>query len=243
MQRYFIRFSYDGTDFHGFQSQPNAGSVQAELERALALLLRQTVEITGAGRTDAGVHARKMTAHFDLPSPLDTAGLAFRLNKILPQSIAILRIEPVPNDMHARFSARRRTYNYFIHTAKDPFINRYSALITYPLDFSRMNEAALLLLTTGDFAAFCKSGTDAKTTLCRVTDARWIQTSDHTWRFTITANRFLRNMVRAIVGTLIDVGRGKLTIDDFREIIAKGNRSDAGESMPAHALFLEDVSY
>ncbi len=243
MQRYFIYFSYDGTDYHGFQVQLNGNTVQAELQLALATILRCEVEIVGAGRTDAGVHARYMVAHFDLGTSFDPDDLTFRLNKILPQSIAILHIEPVESGMHARFSAKSRTYRYYVHTSKDPFLRRYSAELHYPLDFTKMNEAALLLVQTQDFAAFCKSHTDVKTTLCSVSEARWEQISDHVWCFTITANRFLRNMVRAIVGTLIDVGRGKRSVEGFHAVIVGKDRSDAGDSMPANALFLEDIEY
>ncbi len=243
MQRYFIYFSYDGASYHGFQIQPNGNTVQAELQNALSVLLRRKVETTGAGRTDAGVHARCMAAHFDLSEPVDVRELAFRLNRILPASIAVDRIEEAGAGMHARFSARRRTYRYYIHTKKDPFLCRYSAELHCGLDFEKMNAAARHLLGTRDFAAFCKSHTDVKTTLCEVSEARWVQTSGHTWYFEITANRFLRNMVRAVVGTLIETGRGRMTVDGFDAVIEGRDRCAAGESMPAHALFLENVEY
>ncbi len=243
MQRYFIRFAYDGADYHGFQIQPHAKTIQEEIEKAIALLTGCPAHITGAGRTDAGVNARNMVAHVDFVQPVDAVCLAYKLNKILPQSIAIHCIEPVDNSMHARFSAKQRTYNYYIHTRKDPLARHFSAFISYPLDFDKMNVAAELLLETDDFAAFCKSNSDVKTTLCKVTRAEWIRTSGHTWYFTITANRFLRNMVRAVTGTLVDVGRGKLSVDDFRKVIEGRNRSNAGDSMPAHALCLENILY
>ncbi len=243
MQRYFIHFSYDGTPYHGFQTQPGAVTVQETLEKGLSTLLRREVGITGAGRTDAGVHARRMTAHFDLDGVIDTEALVYRLNKILPRSVAVARVEAVAPEMHARFSALRRTYRYYVHTRKDPFLDAYSAYITYPLDFDRMNLAARRLLETEDFAAFCKSGAGSKTTLCRVTAARWVKTSDCTWYFEITANRFLRNMVRAVVGTLVEVGRGRMSPDGFEAVILGRDRQYAGESMPARALFLEDVVY
>lgn len=243
MNRYFVWFAYDGTRYHGWQVQPSGNSVQAELLRALSLQLRQQVEVVGAGRTDAGVHARRMAAHFDTEQQLDCRQTAYRLNRILPRDISVERVEPVAADLHARFSARARTYHYYIYTRKDPFVRNFACEIHYPLDFDAMNSAAALLLQTDDFAAFCKSHTDVKTTLCQVTEARWIQDSPHEWHFRITANRFLRNMVRAVVGTLVDVGRGRLSVADFQDIIAKKNRSCAGESMPAHALFLEDVAY
>lgn len=268
MSRYFITFAYDGTRYHGWQIQPNANTVQQELQHALSVLLRKDIEVVGAGRTDTGVHARKMAAHFNWgndenelnlagqenvlqgkssdavsPLPLACDQLVYRLNRILPRDISVLEVYPVTADMHARFSAVSRTYHYYIHTCKSPFDRHYSLQMNYPLDFGRMNEAAKLFLQHEDYAAFCKAGGDNKTTLCHVTAARWVQTSPTTWYFEITANRFLRNMVRAVVGTLIDVGRGKITMSQFRDILCNGTRSDAGESMPGNALFLEDVAY
>ena len=258
--RYFIFFGYDGTNYHGWQIQPNANSVQQELQRALSTLLRKDIEVVGAGRTDTGVHARHMAAHFDweateasvgesasetidskLPMPLDQ--LAYRLNRILPRDIAVYEVREVSPEMHARFSATSRTYHYYIHTRKDPFERHYSLQMNYPLDFDKMNKAAELFLHHEDYAAFCKAGGDNKATICHVTAARWVQTSPTTWYFEITANRFLRNMVRAVVGTLIDVGRGKITMQQFVDILHNGTRSDAGESMPGNALFLENVEY
>ena len=247
--RYFVTFSYDGSRYHGWQIQPNGVSVQEKLEWALSTLLRETVSVTGAGRTDAGVHARMMVAHFDTESvfeakdAINTAQLCYKLNRLLPHDIAVLKVEPVDDDMHARFSATSRTYHYYIHTVKDPFLRAYSCEIHYPLDFVKMNEAARMLLDYEDFGAFCKSGADVKTTICHVTAAKWHQTSETTWYFEITANRFLRNMVRAVVGTLIDVGRGRLSIDDFCKVIEGKKRTEAGESMPGNALFLEDIKY
>lgn len=243
MARYFIHLSYDGTNYHGWQVQPNGSSVQAELQRALSTLLRQPIEIVGAGRTDAGVHARKMVAHFDVEELLDLKQTAYRMNRILPRDIAVEKIEKVGDDMHARFSATSRTYHYYIHTHKDPFCRAYSCETHYDLDFDAMNEAARFLLTQDDFASFCKTGADVKTTICHVTHAQWYQTSPTTWYFEITANRFLRNMVRAVVGTLIDVGRHRIDLEDFKQIVENKTRTAAGESMPGHALFLEDVSY
>lgn len=244
MNRYFIFFAYDGTRYHGWQVQPNAITVQQELQRALSTLLRRNVETVGAGRTDTGVHARHMAAHFDWEGePLDTAQTAYRLNRILPRDISVYEVRRVKADMHARFSATSRTYHYYIHTEKNPFCRQYSLQMHYPLDFDRMNRAARLFLTHDDYAAFCKAGGDNKTTICHVSEARWIQTSPTTWYFRITANRFLRNMVRAVVGTLIEVGRGRLSEEEFADILQHGSRSDAGESMPGHALFLEEVKY
>ena len=243
-QRYFITLSYDGTRYHGWQIQPNGDSVQARLQEALSTLLRTSVSATGAGRTDTGVHARMMVAHFDWEGePLDGQQLTYKLNRLLPYDIAVSKVEPVSDDMHARFSAKSRMYRYFIHTTKDPFQKAYSCEIHYLLDFAKMNEAAAVLTTYEDFGAFCKSGADVKTTLCDVTKAGWVQTSPTTWYFEIRANRFLRNMVRAVVGTLIEVGRGRLSLDDFKKVIEGKQRSDAGESMPGNALFLEDINY
>ena len=241
--RYFVWFSYDGTAYHGWQIQPNGNSVQEELQRALSTLLREEISVTGAGRTDAGVHARQMVAHFDFSEAIDLEQLAYKLNRILPCDIAVDRVELVDDDMRSRFSATSRTYHYYIHTKKDPFSRPYSTELHYELDFDKMNEAGRILMTYDDFGAFCKSHSDVKTTLCRVTKAEWVQTSETSWYFEITANRFLRNMVRAVVGTLIDVGRGRLTLDDFRKVIEGKRRTEAGESMPANALFLENIRY
>jgi len=241
--RYFITLSYDGTRFHGWQVQPNGISVQGELDHGLSLLLHRNVQTVGAGRTDAGVHASMMVAHFDSDEEVDGQQLAYKLNKLLPRDIAIQKIERVPDDWHARFSATSRTYHYFLHTEKSPFLRHYSCELHYPLDFAKMNEAATILLEYEDFGAFCKSGADVKTTLCHVTKACWEQTAPAQWRFEITANRFLRNMVRAIVGTLVDVGRGRLSLEDFRQVIEGKCRSDAGESMPGNALFLVNITY
>lgn len=243
VKRYFIWLSYDGTNYHGWQVQPNGISVQGELQRVLSTLLRQDISITGAGRTDAGVHARVMAAHFEIEADIDCKQLVYKMNRMLPQDIVIDRIEEVSLDMHARFSATERTYHYYIHTRKSPFERHYSCEIHYPLDFEKMNEAGRILTTYEDFGAFCKAHSDVKTTLCNVTRAEWIQTDDTTWYFVITANRFLRNMVRAVVGTLVDVGRGRLSLEDFRKVIEGKKRSDAGDSMPGNALFLEDVKY
>lgn len=244
MSRYFVTFSYDGTRYHGWQIQPNGVSVQEKLQEALSTLLREPIVVTGAGRTDAGVHARMMVAHFDWEGAvIDGQQLAYKLNRLLPYDIAVSKVEPVSEEMHARFSAKSRMYRYYIHIVKDPFQRTYSCEIHYPLDFAKMNEAAKILTTYEDFGAFCKSGADVKTTFCDVTKAEWVQTSPTSWYFEIRANRFLRNMVRAVVGTLIEVGRGRLSIDDFKKVIEGKQRSDAGESMPGNALFLEDIVY
>lgn len=245
MNRYFVWFSYDGSRYHGWQIQPDANSVQEEFQKALSLLLRKQIEVTGAGRTDAGVHARQMVLHFDYEGEqtIDCKQLAYRLNCMMPRDIAVQKVEQVAEDMHARFSATKRTYHYYIHTEKNPFLRQYSCEIHYPLNFEAMNKAAEYLLEVEDFGAFCKSHTDVKTTLCNVTEARWIQTAPEAWYFVISANRFLRNMVRAVVGTLIEVGRGRMTQEQFRQVVAGRSRTKAGESMPGNALFLERVEY
>ena len=254
MQRYFITLSYDGAGYHGWQIQPNGISVQERLQQALSTLLRQPIEVVGAGRTDAGVHAAMMVAHFDLPTvddgdavsvPEDFSPkqLAYRLNRILPRDIAVQRVEAVAPEMHARFSAVSRTYYYYLHTEKNPFLRTTSWETHYQLDFPAMNEAAAWLLMQSDFASFCKVGADVKTTLCQLTRAEWVQLSPTSWRFEITANRFLRNMVRAVVGTLVEVGRHRITLADFQRIVESKRRTAAGESMPAHALFLVDIKY
>ena len=242
--RYFVTLSYDGTSYHGWQVQPNGNTVQEQLQHALTLLLRTLTEVTGAGRTDTGVHARMMVAHFDYTGgALDCTQLAYKLNRLLPRDIAVQQVEPVADDMHARFSAVARTYYYYIHTCKDPFLRHYSYELHYDLDFSLMNQAAALLLQHDDFGAFCKSHTDVKTTLCHVMKAEWRQTAPGRWLFEIRANRFLRNMVRAVVGTLIEVGRHRMTLADFQRVISTGRRTEAGESVPANALFLQFIEY
>ena len=243
MHRYFINLSFDGKRYHGWQIQPNGISVQEELQRALSLILRHDVEVTGAGRTDAGVHARTMVAHFDNPDSVDGKQLAYRLNRVLPTDMAVNDVYEVTDDMHARFSARERTYRYFVHTRRDPFCRGHSVELHYPLDFELMNKAAEIFLKATDFKAFCKSNHDAKTTLCDVRVARWVQMDETHWYFEISADRFLRNMVRAVVGTLVEVGRGRMTLEKMRSVVNDGTRQDAGESMPAHGLFLWTVEY
>ena len=236
MQRYFVYFKYDGTAYHGWQVQPNAVSVQEKLQDALSTLLREEIQVVGAGRTDTGVHARMMVAHFDTDKDVDGPQLVYKLNRLLPRDISADKVIPVSQDMHARFSARSRTYHYYVH-------QHYSCELFYDLDFEKINEAAAMLLEYDDFAAFCKSNTDVKTTLCDVTEARWVKDGEYSWHFVITANRFLRNMVRAVVGTLVDDGRGRISVQDFRAVIEGRRRSGAGESMPGNALFLENIEY
>lgn len=240
--RYFIYFAYDGTNYHGWQIQPNAHSVQAELNGALSTILRTETMVTGAGRTDTGVHARMMVGHFDADE-IDTLKLAEHLNRLLPHDIAVWRIERVADDAHARFDAVSRTYHYDICLCKNPFVRHFATRMYYTLDFDRMNEAAQSLIGTHDFSSFSKAGTDTKTNVCTITCAHWKELEPGFWRFEITANRFLRNMVRAIVGTLLLVGRGKLNPADVAHIIAQRNRNMAGESVPACGLSLVDVVY
>lgn len=242
MSRYFITFSYDGTAYHGWQIQPHSISVQEQLQKALSTLLRQSIEVVGAGRTDTGVHARKMVAHFDF-GELDCSQLVYKLNKMLPKDIAVYKVEQVSKDMHARFSAKSRTYHYFLHLSKDPFLRAYSWQMYGDLDFDLMNKAALVLMEYRDFTSFSKVNTDTKTNDCTITEAHWDRVGDNQWRFTISANRFLRNMVRAIVGTLVEVGRGKLTIEQLRQVIEAKDRCRAGDSVPGNALFLVEVLY
>jgi len=313
--RYFILLAYNGTDFHGSQTQPNAISVQQTLEQAMTTILRCPISLVFAGRTDAGVHATQMYAHFDLPSPdgYDTLaattraahydndnqapldkrsgldlleplalspsqplatlvaslssshptsplqgesegaptsplqggpeGAISRLNSLLPPTIAVSAIFPVPPDAHARFSATSRTYEYRVTTAKDPFRTSLVTRVAPGLDFDAMNEAAQLLLGTHDFASFCKVHTDVKTTICTVTLAEWVPAGPNSYTFIITADRFLRNMVRAIVGTLLDIGRAKLTKNDLQHIMNLHNRCAAGQSAPASGLYLVNIEY
>ena len=294
--RYFLCLSYDGTSFCGWQIQPQSPSVQASLEAALSRLLGRPVAVTGAGRTDTGVHAVNYVAHFDLDGilPFEASDFTYKLNAILPRSIAVHSVAPVADDLHARFSARRREYTYFIHRRKDPFLQAWSWQCGYPgLDFDAMNAACRHLLGTHNFSCFEKTGGDNKTSICTVFDAFWapytpshilvmngdsegkgstncshprlhkregpvaeddgrgreatfdapLPSESQYWYFRIAADRFLRNMVRATVGSLIEVGRGKHSPDWIAELIADGTRGDAGESVPGNALFLNKVQY
>lgn len=241
--RYFITFSYDGTAYHGWQIQPHSLSVQEELQKAMSILLRKPMEVVGAGRTDTGVHARKMVAHFDYDEEVDCPQLVYKLNKLLPRDIAVQQVEPVAEDMHARFSAKFRTYHYFVHMGKNPFLRSYSWQVYGNIDFELMNQAASVLMEYKDFTSFSKVNTDSKTNDCTITEAHWDRVGEDQWCFTITANRFLRNMVRAIVGTLMEVGRGRMTIEQLRRVIDAKDRCCAGDSVPGNALFLVQVKY
>ena len=241
--RYSIKLSYDGSAFCGWQVQPDAPTVQQTLEEAIGTLLGAKTSVTGAGRTDSGVNAVGYVAHFDSVTELDCGRLCYKLNAILPSSIAVSSIRKEADDFHARFNATKREYTYFLHRVKDPFADRFSLLCTYPLDFEAMNEAAGHLLGRHDFSCFEKTGGDNKTSVCTVTEAAWFKKDEDHWYFKIAADRFLRNMVRAIVGTLIEVGRGKRTPESLQELIESGTRCDAGESVPGNALFLTEINY
>lgn len=242
--RYFIELSYDGTEFVGWQIQPNGMSVQEKLEFCLSTKLNRAISVTGAGRTDAGVHASFYIAHFDLEEALnDLTGLIHSLNNFLPHSIAIHAIYPVNPDAHARFTATSRTYEYHIHTNKNPFLKNYSWQVRHPLNLELMNQAASLLLQYSDFTSFAKLHTDVKTNECVVSKAIWEEKQDGILVFTIQANRFLRNMVRSIVGTLVDAGKGKINLEQFKEIIDSKDRANASSSAPAQGLFLTQVDY
>ena len=256
--RYFLCLSYDGSAFCGWQIQPNAPSVQESLEATLSRLLNRPVQVTGAGRTDTSVNAVGYIAHFDWDGilPFEASDFSYKLNAMLPRGIAVHSVSPVADEMHARFSAKRREYTYFIHRQKDPFMVPWSWQCGYPqMDFDAMNQACQYLLGTHDFSCFEKTGGDNKTSICTVMDAFWAPyTPSHIqimrpeeggkyWYFRIAADRFLRNMVRATVGSLIEVGRGKQKPEWIAELIATGTRGDAGESVPGHALFLNKVQY
>ena len=244
MGRFFMRLSYRGAPFHGWQLQPNAVSVQGEIEKALSTVLRHPIAIVGAGRTDTGVNARVMFAHFDFDNPLPEKGkLLVSLNRLVGRDIAIHDIIPVHEGAHARFDATNRTYKYFVTFKKTPFFYPLSWFCPNGLDLERMNEAAKILLDTEDFTSFAKLHSDAKTNICKVTEAEWKMEGESVAVFTIKADRFLRNMVRAVVGTLVEVGRGKLSLEDFKGIIEKKDRCSAGQSMPGEALFLWDIKY
>lgn len=242
-KRYFIYLSYKGTAYHGWQTQPNGISVQEVLCKAISTVLRTDIEIVGAGRTDTGVHAKLMVAHFDFEGELPKlTSFASKLNSILPKDIAISKIIEVKADAHARFDATSRKYEYHLVTQKNVFKTEYAARFNENLNFEIMNQAAATLMNYRDFTSFSKLHTDAKTNNCVIMHAQWTA-NDGEWIFTIQADRFLRNMVRAIVGTLLEVGRGKMTIKQFREVIEVKNRCKAGTSVPAQGLYLVDIQY
>ena len=256
--RYKIRLSYDGSAFCGWQIQPKDRTVQGDLEKALQTLTGTQIQVTGAGRTDTEVNAINYIAHFELPDEvrIEAAQLCYKLNAILPRVLAVHEVSATENEFHARFDARSREYHYFIHFTKDPFCEKFSYRMRYPLDIRKMNEAAAYLLGEHDFRCFEKMGGNNTTSICTVTEAFWstyrpthvdmmgMECSEGDYIvFRIKANRFLRNMVRAIVGSLIEVGRGKRNPEWIRELIESGSRSDAGSSVPGKALFFSGASY
>lgn len=240
--RYFIQFCYFGKPYHGWQKQPNAITVQQVLEEALSTLLRHPIDTIGAGRTDTGVHAKQMFAHFEADDIADKLNMVYRLNALLPEAIAVREIFEVSGDAHARFDAVERTYEYWIIQEKNPFYSDFAQYMKHPLDITAMNTAAAILSEHQDFECFSKSNTDVKTYLCTIKKAVW-EVKGHKLVFTITADRFLRNMVRAIVGTLLEVGQCKRTIADVKRIINSKDRSQAGPSVPAKGLYLTSVRY
>ncbi len=240
--RYFIELSYHGKNYHGWQKQPNARSIQETVEKAISLLLREEISIVAAGRTDAGVHAKKMYAHFDTRSTFKNIDLIYKLNSFLPSDIAIHRIYPVTEEAHARFDALSRSYQYHIHTQKNPFLKDLSWEYKLPLNIEEMNKAAAILLRHSNFKSFSKTKTDVKTYICNIKEAYWEQ-KENRLIFHITADRFLRNMVRAIVGTLIEIGQRKIAAEEMENIINSQDRNKAGFSVPAHGLFLTEIVY
>ena len=237
MPRYFLQLSFHGKKFHGWQIQENAHSVQAEINRALETLLGSKAETTGCGRTDTGVHASEFFLHFDAPEIKEHEDFVYHLNCLLPFEIAIQKIFPVDENAHARFDATSRTYRYFIHRSKNPFVNETSYYFPFSVDIEMMNRAAMILMDHTDFSCFSKSRTQVKTNICQIYAAGWTIEKEQLI-FEIKADRFLRNMVRAIVGTLLEVGEGHISLADFTEIIENRKRSGAGVSVPGHGLFL-----
>jgi tRNA pseudouridine38-40 synthase len=245
MKRYFIKLAYNGKVYHGWQRQENAVSVQQVLEEGMRLIFGEQVGVTGAGRTDTGVHATKFYAHFDLAQQIDGPQLEtrrFKLNSYLPGDIFVFDIWQVDSQAHARFDALSRTYEYIITTRKDPFRQDSAWYLHGEIDLAKMNEAARVLFDYTDFTSFSKLHTQVKTNNCKIMEAHW-EKQDNLLVFKIKADRFLRNMVRAIVGTLVDIGKGRSGIEDLRKIIEAKDRSEAGLSVPAHGLYLVDIEY
>lgn len=242
MRRYFIHLAYKGTNYYGWQSQPMGNTIQQTIEHAFSVILRQPVYITGAGRTDSGVHAKQMFAHTDLPEDLDLEITFKKLNAVLPRDISIFEIIPVHENAHARFDANKRAYEYHLHTQKNPFLQHLSWHFPHKLDVDAMNNAAEILMQYTDFKCFSKTNTDVKTFDCKIYHAFW-NTHQHAFVFHIGADRFLRNMVRAIVGTMIDIGMHKKPVDYMHELIASRSRSKAGFSVPPDGLYLTEVHY
>jgi len=243
MNRYFLKLAYNGSGFHGWQIQNNAHSVQAEISNKLSLLLKEDLNIVGCGRTDAGVHASEFFAHFEIERELDKLkDVVYKLNSFLSEGIVVYDIYKVDNELHSRFSAKKRTYKYYISTVKDPFRSHLSYYFNAALDVEEMNKATAFLFDYEDFTSFSKLHTQTATNICEIMEANW-EFEDKMLVFTISADRFLRNMVRAIVGTLVEIGRGKLNAEDIKSIIESKDRSKAGYSVPAQGLFLHGVEY
>jgi tRNA pseudouridine38-40 synthase len=250
--RYFIKLAYNGTNYHGWQYQPNASSVQETLNKALSVLFNSEINLMGAGRTDTGVHAKEMFAHFDFEIPFDCQNIVHKLNSYLAKDIVVYEIIPVHEQAHSRFDATKRTYQYRINSIKDAFLEEQSWYFYQKLDVELMNQAAKLLLNHTDFQCFSKVNTNVNTFDCTIFEAHWTQgeaakgttkQENNKLIFTISANRFLRNMVRSIVGTLLNVGLEKITLNDFDDIIRSKNRDKAGFSVPAHGLYLTKIEY
>lgn len=241
MIRYFIELAYNGSDYHGWQIQPNANTVQAVLNKAISTILREEIMVTGAGRTDTGVHAEYFTVHFDSENEI-TFDLTEKLNRFLPNDIVIFGINKVSNDLHSRFDAISRTYKYRFTLNRNPFFENLKTFIHYTPNIKQMNLACEILYKHIDFTSFSKVHTDVKTNNCNISFANWNRENENL-TFTITADRFLRNMVRAIVGTMLDIGKGNLSLIDFESLILSKNRSNAGNSAPAHGLYLTDIVY
>lgn len=240
--RYFLELAYNGKNYHGWQLQPNAITVQEVIEKALSTLLREAIKVVGCGRTDTGVHAKQYFLHFDLEIAIDKVGLIRKLNSFLPHDVAIYDLFQVEDDIHARFHALSRTYEYWITLNKNPFLSDTAYQINRTLDIDLLNEASILLLDYTDFKCFSRSNTDVKTYNCKITQANW-QKQDNMLIFTITADRFLRNMVRAIVGTLLPIGLGEKDVSSFVSVIESRDRQQAGASVPGHALYLSQIKY
>ena len=240
--RFMIQLSYNGTGFHGWQRQINAPSVQQEIEEKLSTILRDETTILGCGRTDTGVHASRYFAHFETEKDFDSKGLIHKLNSMLPVGIAVQNIQPISNDGHARFSATKRSYEYRITKVKDPFLTEQAYRFNLPLNLDIMNKACEMMLGEKDFGCFCKANADNHTNLCNVSEAIWTE-SENMVVFQISANRFLRNMVRAIVGTMLEIGQGKMDLKEFQNVLDSKDRSYAGPSVPPHGLYLTAVEY
>lgn len=242
MSKFFIEIQYNGTNYHGWQIQENAHSVQAEVNKALSTFLQEKIEVLGCGRTDTGVHAKNYVAHFETNTTFEENQLVYKLNCLLPHDISCSTVFQVPDNKHARYSATARTYEYWLVQQKNPFLTENAYYLPTKLNIDLMNEAANMLVQQTDFSCFSKSRTNTTTNICEVTFANW-EIKNNILIFTITADRFLRNMVRAIVGTLIEIGQEKIPLNEISKIIASKNRSNAGTSVPAHGLYLTKVNY